>query len=81
MITNKSKMENVQMNYYAGLPGFVMSLIYLSVGLVLILSENVAGITGIQKNGLALLIFIYGSFRMYRFLKNRKEESDDEDQE
>ena len=74
-------MENVQMTYYAGLPGFVMSLIYLSVGLVLILSENVAGITGIQKNGLALLIFIYGSFRMYRFLKNRKEESDDEDQE
>ena len=53
--------------------GIVMSLIYTGLGLFLLITDNVFNFSAFQKFGLGLILITYGFFRLYRILKQRKE--------
>jgi len=66
--------------------GFVMSFVYTGLGLFLLITDHVFNFSAFQKLGLGLILITYGFFRLYRTLKQKKEnvrqwwiEKDDEE--
>ena len=53
--------------------GFIMVIFYFIVGGFLLISDRMlAYLTPIQKNGIGIVIIIYGIFRGYRVYKDQK---------
>ena len=65
----------------SGVLRLFMSLIYLGCGIFLIAGENIFGFIDIQRYALAGLLILYGSFRMYIFIKKTKEAEEENDEE
>ncbi len=66
--------------------GFVISFAYTGLGLFLLITDHIFNFSALQKNGLGIILISYGFFRLYRTLKQRKEnilqshsEEDDEE--
>lgn len=53
--------------------GFVMSFMYTGFGLFLLITDQVFIFSDLQKFGLGLILILYGFFRFYRTLKQKKE--------
>jgi hypothetical protein len=53
--------------------GFVMSFLYTGLGLFLLITDQILIFSDFQKFGLGLILILYGFFRLYRTLKQKKE--------
>ena len=54
--------------------GFFMVIFYFIVGAFLLFSDNMLlFLSPIQKNGIGIVVIIYGIFRGYRIYKGQKE--------
>ena len=54
--------------------GFIMVILYFTVGVFMLSSDRLlAYFSPIQKNGIGIVIIIYGIFRGYRIYKSQKE--------
>jgi hypothetical protein len=51
----------------------LMAIVYLGSGGFLLLGENIFNFSELQKIGLSVLLILYGSFRVYSFIKKLKE--------
>ena len=62
--------------------GFVMSVLYIGLGVYLIAAENVFNFSNFQRVGFGVILISYGSFRFYVALKKKRESelnNDDDD--
>jgi hypothetical protein len=62
--------------------GFVMSVIYVGLGIFFIVAENVFNFSNVQQIGFGVILISYGFFRFYVALKKKREnelDNDDED--
>ena len=62
--------------------GFVMSVLYMCLGIYFIVAENVFNFSGFQQIGFGVILISYGFVRFYVALKKKRESelnNDDED--
>ncbi len=62
--------------------GFVMSVIYIGLGIFVIVAENIFNFSNFQQIGFGVILISYGFFRFYVALKKKRESelnNDDED--
>jgi len=59
---------------------FIISCVYAGLGLFLLITDNVFSLSGFQKSGFGLILIAYGIFRLYRTLKQKKENDFEEDE-
>jgi len=62
--------------------GFVMSVLYMGLGIYFIVAENVFNFSSFQQIGFGVILISYGFFRFFVALKKKRESelnNDDED--
>jgi hypothetical protein len=63
---------NLSLSFLSSL-GFVMSIIYVGLGIYFLVAENLFRFSNMQRIGFGLILISYGSFRFYVALKKKKE--------
>jgi hypothetical protein len=58
--------------------GFLMSIVYVGLGVFLFASGRIFNLTDFQKYGLGFILVVYGLFRWFRTMKVKKENEEDE---
>ncbi len=53
--------------------GFAMSFVYLGIGILLLISDELLNFSSLQQKGLGTIILAYGCARFYVALKKKRE--------